>query len=738
MAKHETTFLVFSLDKNHVYRMHSTDWGFAYSTNGEVTFYAIEDPHRKATYQVGTLNRLNAEGSIEVRPYALLPEHLRPVQCGSADDAFIRQLPPAPGKRVRMKQAMVLSYLDLVALKAFKVNDAEIDAQMHVIRDGAELYLAEELPNPEYDEQLKAWEKGEGPKPRSKSTVELPGKVAGGTLRKWASKYKKGGLPALVDRIQERGNHFSYFTLDEMSLLAKVVNKEYLTRQRKQLSTVLADVKAAFKKENKNREETGEAQLRVPGRDALRKFVKSLNKFHVLVARHGHDEAMKKMRPTFKGLEVGRPFERVEMDEWRIDLLTILSQSGLLKMFSPEEREKMGLTGELKRWWMVGAIDCRTNCIVGLSLAPNPKTSSAIKCLRMVVSDKGQFADEIGTLTPWSMFGTPETLYVDNGSAFKSNLFRSVCTDLGITKVQTIAGQASMRGKIERSFRTLGSTLLPRLDGRTFGSVVERGTHPAEERACHTIEDLIYALVRWVVDVYHNTPQEALNMRTPLEQWEADLEEGNYPLMAAPTKRRKRIAFGLPLERVLQKDGIRVLNVRYQSHDLAAWFLANGKRKIDVRWFEEDIGMIEVGLDGEWHEVSAVFDHFNGVNASTWVAARRALRSRDAKRLEWEEDVIAQTIADVEALNSVRKAECKIIDHGWNKERFRAVEREAMASFDITPTRDKQVQTADGYGRSVLPVAEPKPVAARDTATQDPEEKSMASDAAAETWIVHD
>ena len=53
MAKLDTTFLVFSLDKDHVYRMQSTDCGFAYSTNGEVTFYAIEDPHRKATYQMG-------------------------------------------------------------------------------------------------------------------------------------------------------------------------------------------------------------------------------------------------------------------------------------------------------------------------------------------------------------------------------------------------------------------------------------------------------------------------------------------------------------------------------------------------------------------------------------------------------------------------------------------------------------------------------------------------------------
>ena len=61
-----------------------------------------------------------------------------------------------------------------------------------------------------------------------------------------------------------------------------------------------------------------------------------------------------------------------------------------------------------------------------------------------------------------------------------------------------------------------------------------------------------------------------------------------------------------------------------------------------------------------------------------------------------------------------------------------------MAGFDITPTRDKQVQVADGYGCSVSPAPEPKPIAAKDTTTQEPEEKSTALDASAETWTVHD
>lgn len=38
---------------------------------------------------------------------------------------------------------------------------------------------------------------------------------------------------------------------------------------------------------------------------------------------------MKQMRPVAQGVQVSRPLERVEMDEWKIDLITLLAQAGL-------------------------------------------------------------------------------------------------------------------------------------------------------------------------------------------------------------------------------------------------------------------------------------------------------------------------------------------------------------------------------------------------------------------------
>ena len=100
---------------------------------------------------------------------------------------------------------------------------------------------------------------------------------------------------------------------------------------------------------------------------------------------------------------------------------------------------------------------------------------------------------------------------------------------------------------------------------------------------------------------------------------------------------------------------------------------------------------------------------------------RRAMRARDPKRKEWEEDVIAQTIADIEALNADRKAAKKIIDHGWTEDRFKAVEKEAMASFEVVAPRQKTADSPDGYGCSVKPVKPVKPSRAKpaDTTTDE-------------------
>lgn len=708
-----TVLPTFSLETNHLYKVDSTDWRFVYRTKDTVTLSSIADPHRKATYEIGTLNRLNAAGKIEMVPFGLLPEEMRPAPYRSDDETTMAGLDPASRKRAHMRRALVLAYEDHRARGDFKVQDDQIKAAMPMIRETAAEILAEF--DIEHKAKLRAWREGEGRKPQTKNTVAQPDNVCPRQLRAWVKKYRQGGIRALVDSCKKRGNVNSYFTADEMSMIAKAVNEHYLKIQGKTIVGVTRELHKAIKKENEKRFDEGKQPLRFPSRAAVSKFIQRLNTFHVLVAREGQQAAMNKMRPVSTGVEVSRPLERVEIDEWKIDLLTILVRSGFVEMFAPEERERLGLDDKKRRWWLVMAIDCRTRVILGMVLTANPTATAALKCLRMIVSDKGQFADKIGALNPWSMFGTPEAIFVDNGSALASALFTDACGDLGIQKVQTIAGMASMRGHIESVFNSFAVTLMPRLSGRTYGNVIERGNHPSEKRACHDVETLATILVRYAVDVYHTTAHSGLGGRTPLDQWEADHKDGNYPLLAAPSIRKKRIALGLPLERHVRKDGIVVMNVHYRSARLAEWYLANGDQVVDVRWFDENIGSIEVKLDGAWYEVPAATSAVKDVDATTWAAARRALFAKDPKRKEWEEHVVAKALADIDALNANRMAAYHIMDHGWSAEALQAVTDHASSNFQITLTTDKTTPSDDGYGQSIKP--------------QEPEHKSVAKQA---------
>jgi putative transposase len=296
-----------------------------------------------------------------------------------------------------------------------------------------------------------------------------------------------------------------------------------------------------------------------------------------------------------------------------------------------------------------------------------------------------------------------ELIATDNGSAFKAKAFTDTCCDLGMTHLRTIAGAATMRGTGERIFGTIGSNLLPLLSGRTFSDVVEKGDHPAEKRACLDAEDICRILVRWIVDIYHNTPHRGLGGRTPREQWERDHREGNYPLKAAPDKRRKRLAFGISRTMKGTKEGITVLGVRYQNEALAHSIVSGGPRHFNIRWDETDTGAIEVQIDGSWQEVRASEEGLDGVHAQVWIATRRDLRSRSPKQAAWNEDVVREAMAAIKALKQHRSLQFQLIDKPYSVEYLQKLEESLFASFAIVPTSPKLALSENGPGRVILP-----------------------------------
>ncbi|MEP1539320.1 MAG: transposase family protein [Paracoccaceae bacterium] len=165
-----------------------------------------------------------------------------------------------------------------------------------------------------------------------------------------------------------------------------------------------------------------------------------------------------------------RPLERVEIDEWTVDVITFMTSTGMYALMSDEDKRSLGLYVEdeqdlddpklrkkLGRWTLTAAICCATRCIVGMVLSRNPGSEAAVQLLEMITTNKGAWSDAVGALTSWDMHGTPELIVFDGGAAFKSQRFRMAVNDLGVMWEMAMNGVPENRGTIERVFRTFAT-----------------------------------------------------------------------------------------------------------------------------------------------------------------------------------------------------------------------------------------------------------------------------------------
>jgi putative transposase len=101
--------------------------------------------------------------------------------------------------------------------------------------------------------------------------------------------------------------------------------------------------------------------------------------------------------------------------------------------------------------------------------------------------------------------GVPESIYVDNGSAFVDAWLLRACAVLGIKLVHSTPGRPQGRGKIERFFRTVREQFLVELDDVTLAHVTD-------------VAALNRMFTAWVETVYHPRVHSETGA-PPLRRW---------------------------------------------------------------------------------------------------------------------------------------------------------------------------------------------------------------------------
>lgn len=443
------------------------------------------------------IGRLVSLGHICHERGALLPEGAKARL--EEPSKLLSMLPMSMHQRAMEREAVVLSFQEMVREGLVNRTSASITQNKDAIVGRAARRLQQASKHSGYAPEIGA--------------LTVPA-FSERTLRRWDTAHRQFGVAGLYDGKSVRGDRSRRLGPQSLALLAKCVNG-FMSSQKPTQSKIFDDVKIAFNEENGRLRAAGRPELVRPSKETVRQAIRALDPYHCDLVREGVEYARRKHAPIGTGLNLTRPLQRVELDTWKIDLISLLAESGLLQILSEEDRQRLGLTGRKKRWHLTVAICATTRCIVAMRLSRTPTAYTTVQVIDMIMRDKGYWTDAVGALSTWHMCGTPEQIVTDCGSEYLGYDVSVAARDLGITLEHAPGGLPEMRARIERVFRTMSVDLMQRLTGRTFSNMIERGDYDAKARAALTAEDLCQALVRWVVDIYHRRPHQGLDTETP-------------------------------------------------------------------------------------------------------------------------------------------------------------------------------------------------------------------------------
>lgn len=512
-------------------------------------------------------------------------------------------------ERQRWRLAYISAAEDLIAKGMGTTRQAFKDNADRILADG--LFRYTQRLEEATDKRSKA-----GKRLKRNDTFE-PVKCAA-TVHGWWKEYQRRDRRGLLDNYFRSGNRTSRYPSEVVALAKQVVDSR-LDEERPTVASIYESVKAAFYVQYAigPGDPLPESTPCVPGYDFVHDLIDRLAPVDHQIRTRGFKTAYADLHAIGMGMEVTRPLERVMIDEYDVDLMVFLrDDTGILRHLPPELVEGFQLDGAPKRLRVSAAIDSYTRCILGMKFALGKRGAMLAETLEMIMTDKGEFSDGVGAMTPWSQFGRPETLVPDRDPVYASDSAADLLAALGVTNFGPPSRKPWLRAFIERFFRTFHQTFLNRLSGRTFGSIGAKGANEPEARASLTLDDFLTWCVRWLVEIYHASPHSGLSTINkikicPAQKWEAATAIQKVSVVSRP---EMRLVFGVRVWRKLSNAGIRVMNVQYQSDALMAHF--HGSRldgPLEVAWWPGDIGAIELRLSqSEWLTVPALDGFFWG------------------------------------------------------------------------------------------------------------------------------
>lgn len=386
--------------------------------------------------------------------------------------------------------------------------------------------------------------------------------------------------------------------------------------------------------------------------------------------RKGLARLRMKVGPFGEGRHYRRVGERGEQDCWNIPLFLQLKKAGVLSEIPGNIIAE--LTEKAERINVSVLVDKASGYVCGMAWGLAESAELTTSVLYMALRDKTQIAKHAGCRKGWSGPIGWDEIATDGGPGFYADLYQTTAIHMG-GHTFAAAGLPHLRGLIESVFSTIHKGFIADQVARAFENIVAKGEYEPEKRAVLTLAQFLQIMIRYIVDVYHNTPRDHGLRASPQSEFDGWALEND--VKEAPSEEELRVWFGFPIDRQLGSHGVQFMHIRYDSPWLINHRINNDVHQVEVRVNLEDLGAISVLIDDQWLTVPARDSAFRGVSLEDWKQILQDLRRRFSAEYAIDfRTYVGPALLDIEKVNRDAERAMKLVDVVWDKERLEKAE----------------------------------------------------------------
>lgn len=403
--------------------------------------------------------------------------------------------------------------------------------------------------------------------------------ISESACRRWYRKWQKSGGNVLSLIRNPSGNRHAKLSLEQRELIDEVIDKLFLTTDRRPVKAVHELMSAKIDLENRSRLKNGMKPIKTPSYNTLCRHIRELDLYEVLKNRYSNEYAYKVTRHQRSTPIVHKHLEQVQADHTQADVYVDLG------------------IGVLVRPWVTLLIDSFSKAILGFWLSPDsPSAQTVMDALRMAIMPKNTI--ELGGEPEWQwpMFGLPEELILDNGKDFLSRDLEQAALELGISLNYSPPRQAYYKAQIERQFSTINKRLLAKLPGQVFKYEPEK--HGLDYPHL-TFEEFSKLFVQWITTLAHRTP--TMTGYTPMQLWQNSIQKNGFSGSGLEQDFVKLcLSKSSPRRFAIQPDGIHFNSLVYNNEWLSRYRnqvapASTGRNPTaEFKWSATNVGVIWV------------------------------------------------------------------------------------------------------------------------------------------------